>query len=39
VVLGLLIGSVLSIYATVRAVSRAGAKTTPGPSVPDDDDD
>jgi len=42
-VLGLLIGSGLSIYSTVRTASRMGARTqiAPGPidRAPDDDDD
>jgi ATP synthase protein I len=40
VVLGLLIGSGLSIYSTVRTATRMGARTAPGPTVrPRDDDD
>ncbi len=38
-VIGLFIGVGVSIYSAIRAVSRAGMTTRPGPSVPDDKDD
>jgi ATP synthase protein I len=38
-VLGLLIGAVLSIYSTIRVASRAGSGMKPGSSAPATDDD